>query len=193
MDVFDDDIFEQMRKMMRNPFTGFFDDSFFADEKAFDDELDNAIKLDPSKDKNSKSYSISYKFGTGMKEPEIHIQGDVDKDTVNHFLKGLPKSANELGFNINSTPALKSSKIHPDATEPYTEIHETDLGLNIYMEMPGIDHNDVKTKWDKESLIITAEREHILYEKIIPVAFKAKKDVKIESNNGIITLEIQKK
>jgi HSP20 family molecular chaperone IbpA len=193
MDIFDDDIFDQMRKIMQNPFSGFFNDSFFEEQTNIQEELEKAIKTEPGKDKKSKSYSISYKFGTGMKEPEIHVQGDIDQDTVNQFLKGLPKSSKEFGLDFGNAPQLTTAKINPDATEPYTEIQETPEGLSIYMEMPGIGQKDIKTKWEKDTLIITGDREHTIYEKVIPVAFKAKKDVKIHANNGIITIEVQKK
>ena len=40
----------------------------------------------PKLDEKSKNYSISYKYQTGMKEPEIKVEGDATDEEINHFL-----------------------------------------------------------------------------------------------------------
>jgi len=193
MDKINDDLFDQMRKIMQNSFAEFFDDSIFDEDNKKTEGLDKVLNTDPLKDKKSRSYSISYKFGTGMKEPEIHIQGDVDKDSVDQFLKGIPILSKDMELGFKSVPGLISNQSKSIAVEPFTEVQETSDGLSIYIEMPGIGKKDIKTKWDKDTLTISAEREDIKFEKSILLSFEAKQDVKIESNNGIITVEVQKK
>jgi len=193
MTLFDDDIFDEMYKMMRSPFTGFFNDSFFDEETKQDGDNKKIDKLNKSKDKDYRSYSISYKFGTGMKEPEIHIDGEVDKEIVNRFLKGLPKTPNEIGLGLQSVPELKLRETQSDTVEPFTEVQNTNDGINIYMEMPGVDQDAIKTEWNKDTLKISAKRDDLHYEKLVPITFKHNNDVKIQTNNGIITIEVQKK
>ena len=80
-DDFDDydDIIDQLKKF------------FNFDSKLFDMDFfifpEMSKQLDPKR-KRSKGYKISYHFETGMDEPEIKIEGDIDEKELNQYLKG---------------------------------------------------------------------------------------------------------
>jgi len=115
----DDDPFEEMRKMMNRRFRFF--DNIFDD---FDRDIENMIKntkeekvFERKKHGKGKSYSISYRYGTGMKEPEIQVRGDVDEKTLNKFLEGVQQ---QLGGpridnrNINLLKPYTKSESEPE-------------------------------------------------------------------------------
>ena len=49
-------------------------------------------KWDEEAIKEGKGYSLSYRYETGMEEPEITIKGDVDEKTVTKFVKNAEKT-----------------------------------------------------------------------------------------------------
>lgn len=82
-----DDFFDDYVKKMRNRFKKMFtfDDDFF-NYDFFKDELNEQFKIDYNRakkgDPSNKSYSISYRYDSSMKEPQIRVEGDVDDEIV---------------------------------------------------------------------------------------------------------------
>jgi len=216
-----DDIFEEMRKMMQIPFKGFFDDDMFADigedleeSESEKDEKDKKASKDVKESKfaqamrefrksgkpDQKSYSISYKFGTGMKEPEIRVEGDVDEKTVNWFLEGL---THQFGFDAIGTvePAklLKPKPVLSEAEDeaegysvPFTDIQDSDKDSTAILEMPGIGKEHIKLEMKENKVIMTAVNGEIKYRKVIRLGFTPAKDPEMSANNGIIQIIFKK-
>jgi len=216
-----DDIFEEMRKMMRTPFTGFFDDDLFADmgedleesesekdekaKKASKDAKESKFaqairKLRKTGKPDQKSYSISYKFGTGMKEPEIRVEGDIDEKTVNRFLEGI---THQFGFDAmgDMEPAklLKPKQGPSDAEDeaegysvPFTDIQDSTKGATAILEMPGIGKEHIKLEMKDNKVIMTAVNGNIKYRKVMRLGFTPAKDPEISANNGIIQIVFKK-
>jgi len=219
-----DDIFEEMRKMMRTPFKGFFDDDLFADmgedleesESEKDEKAKKASK-DAKESKfaqamrkfrktgkpEQKAYSISYKFGTGMKEPEIPVEGDIDEKTVNQFLEGV---SHQFGFDaigsMDPTKLLKPNAVSSDDAEdeaegysvPFTDIQDGENGntATAILEMPGIGKEHIKLEMKDHKVILTAVNGDIKYRKVMRLGFTPAKDPEMSANNGIIQIRFTK-
>jgi len=214
-----DDIFEEMRKMMATPFKGFFDiEDPFADydenleesdhdkkEKAEKTLKENKIaqamrKFRKTGKPDQKSYSISYKFGTGMKEPEIRVEGDIDEKTVNRFLEGV---SHQFGFDaigsMDPAKLLKPKSVPSDAEDeaegysvPFTDIQDNDKGSTAILEMPGIGKEHIKLEMKENKVIMTAVNGDIKYRKVMRLGFIPAKDPEMSANNGIIQIIFKK-
>ncbi|UYP43976.1 hypothetical protein NEF87_000261 [Candidatus Lokiarchaeum ossiferum] len=137
-----------------------------------------------------KSYSLSYKYETGMDEPEIMIEGDVDKDTINRFVSGInSKYGVELEGSSIKNPKLllsKKKKKNEKKGEPKDDTH-------IYrFEMPGIGLKDIETKIEGDLLKIIGKNDKVEYKKQIRLPFKPKNKPTIDADNGLITLKVNK-
>ncbi len=106
-----DDIFDYMNKRFKKMFKEW---SLFGEE--FDDmfkDVDETFEIRSPKtrfsdtDGKSKSYSISYNYHTGMKEPEIRVSGDASDEDVEKFLNGIQKRfGNQLIGLSDSKPKM---------------------------------------------------------------------------------------
>jgi len=208
--AYDDDfenMFDNIRKMMKNPFHGFFgeEDNFFSltdnNDKQFE-AIDKDTKKSKKGSPKSKSYSISYKFGTGMDHPEIKVEGDATEEEVNRFLQGVASNFGSTGISGDAMKLLKpkfegtedeSEPSNPDgAKTPFMDMQETKDGAILTLEMPGIGEKDVKVDFKDYGLEVRAEGSHIKYRREITLEFKPKKDAKITANNGIVTIELKR-
>jgi len=196
-----DDIFDEMKRIMNKKFDGF--DNFFTDE-FLEDQLDkdqnkNTHKK-PSKKKNNRSYSISYEYSTGMKEPKIIVRGEVDKETLNRFLKNINpqlSTSNITELPQNGNEKLEESKLieNKEGKEiivPFTDVINENNYTTITLEMPGIGVDQIKTHYNDSEIQIEAEYDAKKYQKSVKLNFKPKENPKITANNGIITIEIEK-
>jgi len=202
-----EDMFESIRKLMRSPFDGLFgnDTELFGITDNLEKEFKNKDKNAKKSKKgtpNTKSYAISYKFGTGMDKPEIQIHGDINEDDVNRFLEGIVKNWDQMGISGDQMKMLKP-KIEGESDQdktsnsdgiktPFMDLQETKDGAIITLEMPGIGDNDVKINFKDYGLEVQGERAHMKYRREITLAFKPTKDAKITTNNGIVTIELKK-
>jgi len=206
--MFDDDIFKEFKRLMNRQF-GFNDDFFKNDWNDDMEDIFNefkSIKTGKEKnDKKSKSYSISYRYGTGMKEPEIKVEGDVDDATLNRFLEGVQRRFNTSTLQGKKVNLLKphiekqqeqtedsEEEIEAEAVIPFTDIHKTDNGSKITLEMPGISVDQVKVTIKEKGIDVHAEHSDKKYHKHVNLSFKPQNNPKISANNGIITIEIEK-
>lgn len=161
-------------------------------------------KLDPKK-KRSKGYKISYHFETGMDEPEIKIEGDIDEKELNQYLKGYdfgkdPRfkvlkrpTRKELidAKELSLEPTEQQEKSH--ITEPFIEVNDFTDFTQIIIEVPGIEKGDIKLDLNDKGnkLIISAENQIRKYIREVYLPFKTSlKNYNIEVNNGIATLKI---
>ena len=192
-----EDIFDQMRKLFESQFKGIFPQN--------SEEFDPEDLTEPSDQSNqnhkdnpqSKSYSISYRFGTDMDKPEIKVNGDIDEESIRNMLSNFGPFSGMIGFK---TPAIiepekpKTKKPTPglDHEEPFTDILENDQGADVVLEMAGVVTEDIRIQHEDQKIIITAATPYKKYRAEIKLGFKPLPDPKILSNNGIITIEFRK-
>ena len=158
-------------------------------------------------DKKVKGFKISFHYETGMDKPEIKVEGNIDDNKLQDYLKNI---------DINKYPKLKdlldishkkeidagelSLEFHEqikdiDFLEPDTEIIDSHDYLEIIFEIPGMDKDNVNISFNdqRNELIFNAENKNRKYMKTIPLPFKSsKKDVQIEVNNGIANIKLSK-
>src|SRR6056297_3539299 len=100
------------------------------DEKKLYDEI-----FEVPENKNpfdSKSYSISYKFGTGMDKPEIRVNGDIPKGGIMDLIKKFgmnPKGSHNIlkQFQPPQPERMDKSKHQKDSgkkKDPIVDIYE---------------------------------------------------------------------
>ena len=185
----DDDFFDIFNKRFKKIFK---DWSFFDNDKEFFKEFDETFEIKGPKSKGkSKNYSISYKYQTGMNEPEIRVEGDATNEDVNHFLEGVQK---RFGKHILGLSDKRSDYVIPERVQrndPSIDVVEDKEKTLYTIEMPGIGKDNIKYEIKNKSVVINAENNGIKYDKTIYSDFKPKK-VEIEANNGIITFTLWK-
>jgi HSP20 family molecular chaperone IbpA len=209
-----EDMFDEIRKLIRHPFRGIIDDDLFGTDWAarLEEEMKDWDKPKQKNGKsaksysNSKSYSISYRYGTGMKEPEIRIEGDVDKDTVDRFLSGISHQFDHAILpDLNKTHLLKPTieRTQEDAEDggvdggnvkiPFSDVQDHGKSATVMLEMPGIGKEDVKVGIKGHDVNVTATNSDIKYHKTFKLNFKPSDDFEITATNGIISIELKKK
>ncbi|MBN2156429.1 MAG: Hsp20/alpha crystallin family protein [Candidatus Lokiarchaeota archaeon] len=198
----DEDIFDYMNKNIKKMFKEW---SFFGDE--FDDMFQDVDEIfefrSPrskfSDDGKTKSYSISYKYQTGMKEPEIRVSGDATEQDVDRFLSGIQKRFGghlidlsekkplTLGLGEGEKPSDAEYKV------PIMDVVEDNGSVELVLEMPGVAEKDLTVDIDGKEVIIIAEHDTIKYKRKISLNFEPKKKIKITENHGIVTIHLVKK
>ncbi|MHA1729293.1 MAG: hypothetical protein ACTSWY_11250 [Promethearchaeota archaeon] len=186
------DIFDRYDNYFKRKFRNF---SLFGND--WDDLLKefNESVNSTAKDGKSKNYKMSYHFKTGMDEPEILVEGDVTQEDIDHFLSGVQKRFGkhflEVGEKnvkmIDSGDENKEKKIYriPQVTKSKQIASET-----FKFEMPGVNEVDIKTKIQDGKLTVEAEKDKILYKKVVKTELSDDSNLEISSNNGIITIKV---
>lgn len=191
-----DYIIDQLKKFFN------FDSKLFDMDFFFFPEMSK--QLDPKR-KRSKGYKISYHFETGMDEPEIKIESNINEKELNQYLKGydfekdprfkvLKQSTRKQLIDakeISLEPTEKHEESH--ITEPFTEINDCNDFTQIIIEVPGIEKGDIKLDLNDKGnkLIISAENQIRKYIKEVYLPFKTSlKNYILEVNNGIATLKV---
>ncbi len=193
--------YKRFMKRFRDLFEGFSD--FFDKDFGFSEfsefPMINFDKDINFKNNNTKSYSISYHYQTGMNKPEIRVNGDVDDEMLSKFLKGIPKF-------ITERPTIKKISLVPESKEeirelkasiePYTEITDFEDQIEICLELPGVEKEDLKLNFDEkgEELTVEAKRDGRKFYKEIKLPIKLDiKDYTLELKNGIACLKFKRK
>jgi len=198
----DEDIFDYMNKRFKKMFKEWslfgeeFDDMFKDIDETFEIRAPNT-KSRKGKDGNSKSYSISYKYQTGMKEPEIHVSGDASEKDVDRFLSGIQKRFGNHMIGLSDkkpiTIGMGSGVEETDGYKtPIMDIVEEKDYIELVLEMPGIGEKDLKIETEGKMVRITGENGDVKYKREVTLDFEPKKKVKARENHGIITLTINK-
>ncbi len=118
-------------------------------------------------------YSMSYRYETGMKEPEILINGNPSQKNIDSFLEGL---------KAHHSQQLKNSDLKK-LTAKKSELSSMEFSL----EMPGLGKEDIKTKIEGKRVYINGEKGKLKYSKVIKTPFKIAK-IEITADNGLITI-----
>ena len=206
LNLFDDydDIIDKLKKMF-NLNSKLFDMDFYIFP---DSDLGKKLGLDDLDE--SKGIRISYHFEPGMKEPDVKIDSDVDKDKLKDYLRKM---------NIQNRPDLqkfmqsrskstkKPNKKFVDATqlsldnseeiekrEPLTEVHDYPDHTEIVLEVPGIKEEDIDVSVTDNGTIFEfcGESEKCKYIKKIPLTFEiTNPKFSINVNNGLAIIKIK--
>lgn len=196
----DEDIFDYMNKRFKKMFKEW---SLFGEE--FDDmfkDMDETLEIrspksrEGKKDGNSKSYSISYKYQTGMKEPEIHVSGDATDKDVDRFLNGIQKRFGNHMLSLSDkkpkTIGLGSGEEDSDGYKmPLMELVDKPDHVELVLEMPGIGEKNLIIETEGKKVLITAENGEIKYKRVVTLDFEPK-NKKVSENHGIVTITVQK-
>ncbi|QEE14413.1 hypothetical protein DSAG12_00226 [Promethearchaeum syntrophicum] len=127
---------------------------------------------------DGKNYSMTYKYNTGMKEPEIDIRGNPTQDQIDTFLDGL-KNHHRTVITDKKYKALTAK--------------ESDLEKKEYsLEMPGLSKEDLTYKIEGKNIILKGEKNDLKYNKVLRAPFKVK-DIEIIADNGLFTIITKKK
>ena len=152
-------------------------DEFLTDSVNFWGELENLKdeKMD------GDSYSISYHYETGMKEPEITVKGNVDQKTIDKFLGRIKR---EFGSALlgHSKPDIKFLGNGKDESRSKT----------VELEMPGIAEHEIKVEIKGKWATITGEHGARKYHKKVYIGFEPT-DHSITANEGLIKVEFHRK
>ncbi|MHA1782225.1 MAG: hypothetical protein ACTSUL_02245 [Promethearchaeota archaeon] len=159
------------------------------------------------KDKDIKSFKISYHYETGMDKPEIRFEGDIDENKLYKYFDFLDKK----GFSIFRTPRSRRGKVI-DASElsmkldsadknkyilePRVEVDDFGDHFEIVLEVPGIEsgHLLLSLGDDSKKLKISGENLTRRYEKVIKLPSKVTLDgYQLDVRNGIASIIIKKK
>ena len=158
-------------------------------------------------DKKVKGFKISFHYETGMDKPEIKLEGNIDDNKLQDYLKNIDitkypklKDLFDISHKKEIDAGELSLEFHEqikdiDFLEPDTEIIDSIDCLEIVFEIPGMDKDNVNISFNdqRNELIFNAENKNRKYMKHIPLPFKSsKKDVQIEVNNGIANIKLSK-
>lgn len=193
-DIIDDenkDVMKKFRELFGN-LSGFFGNNI------------NLKDINPE-DIIDKSFSISYRFEPGKDDPEIRIAGDVDQEAFSKFMQKIPKIATvrpeRKEIELIPVWKMKESETKKEASsvlsvEPYSEVTEFDGFVEVCVEVPGVQEDDIYFRIDEsgEELTIEANRDDkIFYKEImLPGKFQTS-DFKLALKNGIACLRVKRK
>ncbi|UYP47805.1 hypothetical protein NEF87_004090 [Candidatus Lokiarchaeum ossiferum] len=156
------------------------------------DQLDAIIKkmfenLNLGSEDSQDSYSISYRFKSGMDEPEIKVNGELKPEISEQFNKLL---ADFTSRKFASSPINEEIMLENKNNKPFVDIFDEENHFLIVIELPGIDKKDI-------SLISISSKELELkaldYVEIITLPQNYISDsVKARYKNGVLEITILK-
>ncbi len=191
-----DDIIDEIKKFFK------FGPDLFDTDIFFFPESDKDLNFNK---KNVKGFKISYHYETGMDDPEIKIEGDIDEKDIPNFLKNFNQNPKFMNL-ISAVPkgeidaselSIESGKqdLKARVMEPYTEISDFERFSEIILEVPGIEKKDIIISFDEggRKLTFSAKSKNRNYLKRISLPFKSSiDDYALDVNNGIATLKVKR-
>ena len=160
-------------------------------------------------DSNTKGFKVSYHFESGMDKPEIKFEGNIDEKKMHEYLKKINMQQNPhfklMRKDQNQPKEMDASifSLEPCyeedencSPEPYTEIQYLENGVEIILEVPGVEkgHVILSLSNDGRKLKIIAKNQIRNFEKEIKLPFKSSLEGHVmDINNGIASIIIKKK
>lgn len=193
-----DDVFDEIRKFFKFN-SNLFDVDFFIFP-----ESDKYLDFNK---KNTSGFKISYHFESGMDEPEIKIEGDIDEKKLLEYLKKHSIESDSQFkklFDLKSKGVIdaKELSLEPNKNlekkhviEPHTEINSFHDFTEIILEVPGIQKDNVILSFnnDERKVTFSARNKFRNYLKHIYLPLNTSmEDYSLEVNNGIATLKFQR-
>ena len=196
-----DDLFDKMKKHFN------FDSDMFDMDFFLMPEGSNFNPNDIKEEELKKGYKISYHFEKGMDKPEINIEGDLDNEKLNEYLKKfninklphghqydqLPNSTSIDVGDLSLEPYEADPEEKPLVFEPFAETNDFDNFSEVIIEAPGIEREDVIITFsnDGKALSFSARNGNRKYFKTIHIPFKSTANThSIGVNNGIVTIRV---
>lgn len=195
-----DEFLDNIKKLFKSNSKFFDADFFFLPESDIDLDFDK---------KNARGFKVSYHYESGMDEPEIKIEGDIDEKKLREYLQKHnievdsrfknrfnPKQIGEIDaseLSLEPEPGIHTAESR--VIEPYTEINDFDNSYEIIVEVPGINKDDIILSLNEVERKITFSARNYLkhYLKHIYLPFNISlEDYNLEVNNGIATLKFRK-
>ncbi|QEE15853.1 Hsp20/alpha crystallin family protein [Promethearchaeum syntrophicum] len=159
---------------------------------------------------NSKDFSMSYTYNSGMDKPELKINGK----TVNpELLKKLEKHMMEFQSNfsqfgnsnrsfLNNTEAFRKDIILPSkipeisngnnlnvVRDIFFDIFDEDEKLKIIIELPGVKKHNIQLQAASREIEIKTPHHHKIIQLPVPVNNSI---AKARYSNGILDIELEK-
>ncbi|MEJ2249991.1 MAG: hypothetical protein P8Y97_10065 [Candidatus Lokiarchaeota archaeon] len=178
-----------------------------------DSDLGKKLGLDNFDKNESKGIRISYHFEPGMKEPDVKIDSDIDKDKINEYMKRInlknrPDLRKFIQSRSKSTKKPKKNFIDAEELsldnnqgkeplkerEPLTEVHDYADYTEIILEVPGVNKEDIEIRFqnDGKTFKFCGKSESCEFVKVIPLTFKVRDpEYSVELNNGIAVIKIK--
>jgi len=196
-----DDFIDELKKYFK------IDSDYFDIDFLFMPDSEIGLKKDID-NKKFKAFKISYHFETGMKKPEVRIEGNIDYNEIKDYLKNVDLSKYpqlKKNLNIKSKKEIDAGKlslefheseVDIDYLEPYIEIMDNNNFFEILLEIPGMNEDDVRINIseDHTQLLFIAEKKNRKYKKSITIPFKcSKENCLLNVNNGIAIIRVSKK
>ncbi len=166
--------------------------------------------FDPEKVKK-EGFKVSYHFDSSMDKPEIKLDGDLSEAKLAEYLKNIDfdKIPHEMRHIHNALPKkeeLDASDLYLEpkeedhehdlhVLEPYSEINDFDNFVEILLEVPGVDQEEIYVYFSEngEKITFTAHSANRRYFKSLDLPFESSSDhVSIEINNGIAFIKVMK-
>ncbi len=157
-----------------------------------------------------KGFKISYHFESDMEKPEIKIEGNIDSKKVWEHLEDtdlskLPnvreiydsQSTKEIDAKTLSLESFEEKNNHNDLSilEPYTEVCDREGSIEILIEIPGIEREDIEIRFREggRKLDFKAENDRRRYMTTIPLPFQTSEETcELEVNNGVTIINVSK-
>ena len=164
------------------------------------------VNFNPDETK-SKAFKVSYHYDSSMDQPEIKIEGDIDDNKLNDYLKNLnldkhpqfkklgltPQTGTLDASELSLEPFKKETVINE--LDPYTEINDFENFSEILLELSGIEEKDISLNIneDGDRLTIIADDSIRRYYKSIELPFKTSlDDIHLDFNNGIAIVKVMR-
>jgi HSP20 family protein len=194
-----DDIFDEIKKHFKFNSDIFDLDFFFFPESNLNNEL--------NPESRKKAFKVSYHYESGMDKPDIKIEGDFDEKKLQEYLKKHniepdPRFDNLFKSQLNKDIDAGELTLEPMSTkkdskviEPYTEINDFDDFIEIILEVPGIEKDDISLGCNEKDkkLTISAQSQKRDYFKHISIPSNClMDDYTLEVQNGIAILKFKK-
>jgi HSP20 family molecular chaperone IbpA len=203
--------------MMKDDFDDFIDrikEHFKLDSDMFEIDFlflpESEIRRGRTPDsKKIKGFKISYHYESGMEKPEIKIEGNVDNKKVWEYLKNadlskLPnvkelyqsQSTKEIDADTLSLESYEEGKENDNEliVEPYTEVCNNEGFIEVLVEIPGIDREEVTISFKDEGkkLVFRAINESRNYMTTLALPFQSSEDnCELEVNNGVAIIRLK--
>jgi HSP20 family protein len=169
------------KRRAKDPFFGDMDDMFREMEKMMDEELKSFTEKVP------KEYIKERKLpdGSTVKELGPFVYG--------YSMKIGPDGKPEIQEFGNIKKGLKGAPQVKEEREPLVDIVETNSGIHVVVELPGVEKSDIKLHGTEDSLTISVDTPQSKYYKEVALPVKVKvKEASSSYKNGVLEVVLPK-
>jgi len=157
---------------------------------------------------NTHHHSISYRFGTEMDEPEIHINGEkVDNETLKNLFRdiGIDSGIFPRRMNFNPTetqPELDMKELSISESPEHFVVEYKDTCFEVdkdrdsallTIELPGVEKNHIVISQVGQKVSVIGEKEDTAYKVDFDIEFTLDntKTKIVDANNNIYQIHFE--